>query len=36
MFEDKEYRVEAGVIYTDELEIEEVEEIIAPGSLVGN
>jgi hypothetical protein len=36
MFEENDYLVESGVIYTDELEIEEAEEIIAPGSLVGN
>jgi hypothetical protein len=35
MFEDKEYLVEAGVIYT-ELEIEEMEEIVAPSSYVAN
>jgi len=35
MFEDKEYVVEEGVIFT-ELDIEEIEEVIAPGTIVGN
>jgi hypothetical protein len=34
MFEDKEYILQEGVIYT-ELEVEEAEEVIAPGTLVG-
>ncbi|HEY6332603.1 MAG TPA: hypothetical protein VI756_24990 [Blastocatellia bacterium] len=35
MSKDQEYLVEAGVIYTD-LEIEEIEEVIAPVTVLGN
>jgi hypothetical protein len=35
MFEDKEYLLQDGVIYT-ELEIEEMEEVVAPITLVAN
>jgi len=35
MFEDKAIVVEEGVIFT-EIEIEEMEEIVAPGLCVGN